>query len=203
MDGTICESRQIISKEMKDKLLTLGDITVISGAERPRVEKQLDGLPCNIMAQSGNDTSLWKNLLTEEEKLEVCEHISKIDRDWQRKTQDRGCQISYSFIGHNAPLKHKKQFDPRSQIRKRILKRFPFTSKTLTCVIAGTTCFDYIRKNGTKGENIKRWIKENKLDQKKCKYYGDKLFKGGNDESVIGIIRTIAVKNPQHLCELI
>lgn len=199
LDGTICESRQVISPEMKEKLSGVGKFIVISGAERPRIERQLDGLPCIIMAQSGNDTDLWKNKLTLEEKMEVFEHINKLDTEWSLKTEDRGCQISYSFIGHAAPMEQKKQFDHTGIIRRRVLKRTPFNSKTLTCSIAGTTCIDYTRKDCTKGKNIERWIKKNKLNKKDCIYYGDKLFKGGNDESVMGIIKTVSVKNPKDL----
>lgn len=216
LDGTICESRQKISKEMK-KLLSKLDLIAISGASKEQMKYQLDGLKCEIMAQSGNDTKYWKNKLTHKEKQEILNHINKVVIAVQRLRyfgflnlvhlrrikpdliDDRGCQISLSLLGHNAKIEDKKLFDPDNKIRKAVLKEEPFISKTLECRIAGTTCFDYTRKDGTKGTNIARLIKHLKWNKKDCIYFGDKLQKGGNDESVIGVIKCIEVANPSDL----
>lgn len=202
LDNTLTESKQKISLEMKKALLAQNcPIIVISGANREQIEYQLDGLFCTILAQSGNDTPKWKNELKSNESQEVWLHINSFaycgtDMDsWD----NRGSQISFSFIGHRAEISSKKKFDPERKIRQAILKQHPFKSKTLQVTIAGTTCLDYTRKNGTKGKNIERWIKENKLNKKDCVYYGDALFKGGNDESVKDVIRCISVKNPADL----
>lgn len=202
LDGTICESRQKISKEMKKALSSLNPI-VISGASREQMEYQLDGLKCTILAQSGNDTPLWQNKLTEEEITEIYQHICKLQTVKFDMIENRGCQIAFSLIGHHALKDKKANFDPNRKIRKFLLDREPFKSKTLLCKIAGTTCFDYTRKNGTKGKNIARWIKENKLNKKDCIYFGDALFKGGNDESVIGVIKCVDVVSPQDLLKKI
>ena len=199
MDGTITESKQKISKEMKDVLTKLDNVVVISGASREQMEFQLDGLTCSIMAQSGNDTYLWKNILTEDETIEIHKHASQVSVLKKDMLDHRGCQISLSFVGHNAPLRFKMVLDPTRKIRKEILKKYPFKSKTLTCRIAGTTCFDYTRKDGTKGKNIARWIKEHKLKKKDCIYFGDALFKGGNDETVKGVIHSVQVASPGSL----
>lgn len=197
-DNTICESRQKISPQMKKFLSKFTTLIVVGGLNRERLEYQLDGLKCTILAQSGNDTPFWKNKLTVEEKEEVVKHIKLLGYPTGSKNiEDRGCQISYSFVGHNADIGLKKNFDEDRKLRKWFLKQFPFKSKTLTCTVAGTTCLDYTKKNGTKGKNITRWIKENKLKKKDCVYFGDALFRGGNDESVKGVIETISVKNPR------
>lgn len=198
MDGTICKSKQKITSQMKKKLEKLG-IVVISGASKKQMEYQLDGLNCTIMGQNGNDTSLWQNKLTDQDKKEIYYHIEKYGLLLNGLVDDRGCQISYSCIGHNKDHTLKKNFDPKQVIRKAILKQHPFKSKNLTAKIAGTTCFDYINKKGTKGDNLKRWLKENKISAKDCVYYGDALFKGGNDASVIGIMKCVKVKSPQDL----
>ena len=80
-----------------------------------------------------------------------------------------------------------------------ILKKCPFKSKTLTIKIAGTTCFDYNRKGCLKGDNLKRYMELHKLKKKDCVYYGDALFKGGNDESVLGVMKCVKIKDPQDL----
>lgn len=198
LDGTITESKQKITSKMKKKLSKL-DVIVISGASRKQMEYQLDGLPCTILAQNGNDAPFWQNKLSIKEKEEIHNHIRKYGVMISTLVDDRGCQISYSLIGHDNDHNIKKNFDPNHIIRKAILKQHPFKSKNLTVKIGGTTCFDYVQKKGTKGDNLKRWLKENKISAKDCVYYGDSLFKGGNDESVKGVMRTIPVKNPKDL----
>lgn len=202
LDGTITDSRQKISQEMK-RLLSNFNLIVISGASRGQMEYQLNGLECDIMAQSGNDTSLWQNKLTDDEITEIYQHISKITLVGKDMIENRGCQIALSLVGHHVPIEEKKSFDPTKKIRKAILKKYPFKSRTLICKVAGTTCLDYTNKNGTKGKNIARFIKEKGWKKKDCVYFGDALFKGGNDESVIGVIRTVGVANPTELLKKI
>lgn len=198
LDNTICESRQKISKEMK-KVLSKLDLIVISGASREQMKLQLDGLKCEIMAQSGNDTSLWQNKLNKKEIIEIENHIHKFSNIYPDQLENRGCQIAFSFVGHHAEIENKKAFDPTRKIRKTLLKRIPFQSKTLICKVAGTTCLDYTKRDGTKGKNIEKWIKEKRLKKKDCVYFGDALFKGGNDESVKGVIKCVEVANPTDL----
>lgn len=214
LDGTITESRQIISQEMRAKLLSLKEpIVVISGAERKQMEYQLNGLPCVILAQSGNDSPLWQNKLSKEEVQEVYRHLDEIAKEFPQYidnyyehfwnmddlVENRGCQIAFSFIGHHAQRTEKVTFDPTKKKRIAILKKVPFKSKTLKCTVAGTTCLDYTKKGGDKGSNLKRWIKENNLKKKDCVYFGDALFKGGNDESVIGVMKCVEIKDPDDL----
>ncbi len=203
LDGCLTESRQDISYEMIEMISSLSftnDIIIVSGAGKERIEKQLSGLKVDyIMAQSGNDTSLWKRNLTDNEKEKIFQHINKIAIIKPDLIDDRGCQISLSFIGHNAKIEDKKTFDPDNKKREKILKDIPFISNKLECRIAGTTCLDYTRKDGTKGKNIERLLKHLNWKKEDCTYFGDKLFKGGNDESVIGIIPVVEVADPQDL----
>ena len=204
LDGTVTESRGEISYEMIEMLQHLklkNDIVIISGAERERMMKQLLGLDVTLMAQSGNDTSLWKRTLTHNEKKKILTHIRKIIGDISKPNliDDRGCQIALSLVGHDAPVEEKKKFDPEGTIRKRILKDNPFLSRTLDCRIAGSTCLDYTRKDGTKGKNIKRYMKRMDWKKKDCIFFGDKLQKGGNDESVKGVIPVVSVDSPNDL----
>lgn len=206
MDGTICESHQKITPRVKEKLeKILGDIVVISGAKRERMEFQLDGLKCDILAQNGNDTKDWQNKLSDADILEIHKHIDKL-KEWLKPYDDkiemvenRGCQISLSFTGHNAPLDYKKKFDPRGKFRQLLLTHHPFKSKRISCKIAGTTCLDYIPKHGTKGDNLKRYMRLHQFKKEDCVYYGDSLFEGGNDESVLEVMKCVEVKNPDDL----
>ncbi len=202
MDGTVTESRQDISGEIYvklSKLATQYHLIVISGAEKERMVKQLQGLPVEIMAQSGNDTQYWQRTLNDNEKEKIFNHINKIAKVKPEMIDDRGCQIALSFTGHDAYIEDKKLFDPDGKKREKILKDNPFLSTKLECRIAGTTCLDYTRKDGTKGKNIERFIKVMGWKKDDCIYFGDKLMKGGNDESVINVIPVVQVDNPKDL----
>ncbi len=209
LDGTITEPKEEITSLMKKALSKLENVVIVSGAVRKQIEKQICGLKCDILAQSGNHSSHWFNRLTEEEEIEISRHLQKIGAELnisvfsKQKYQNRGCQISFSFIGHDAPSNIKNGFDPERKYRKKILKQFPFKSKSLEVRIGGTTCLDYTRKDGTKGKNIKNYLDLKGIKKKDCIYYGDALFKGGNDESVVGIIKTVKIKNPCHLLDIL
>jgi len=208
LDNTICESRQVISPEMKEKLRVRPTFIVISGGEKKRIEKQMDGLPCIIMGQNGNEAPDWYNKLTPKEILEIHKHLHQISRHANIPvdavtTQNRGCQISFSFTGHDADVNWKKLFDPNGRYRTELLKEIPFKSKTLMVRVAGTTCLDYNRKGNLKGDNLKRYMKLHLLKKEDCIYYGDNFKEGGNDESVLGVMKCIEVKNPTDLLNIL
>ena len=205
LDGTITESRQIISKEMKKKLKSLKEpFVVVSGAEIPRIKKQMNGVKCLMMGQNGNDAPDWRNKLEAQELVAIYDHLQKVADFCHvpidgETTHNRGCQVSFSFTGHNANVVWKSKFDPLKKYRNHVLKNVPFKSKTLVVRVAGTTCFDYNRYDGLKGDNLKRYMKLHGLKKKDCVYYGDNFTKGGNDESVKGVMKCVVVKNPKDL----
>ena len=205
LDGCVTESRQIISKEMKKKLKSLKDpFIVVSGAEISRIKKQMNGVKCIMMGQNGNDAPDWRNKLEAQELAQIYDHLQKVSKFCHvpvdgETTHNRGCQVSFSFIGHNADVKWKVKFDPTKKYRNYVLKSVPFKSDTLVVRVAGTTCFDYNRKYSLKGDNLKRYMKLHGLKKKDCTYYGDNFTKGGNDESVLGVMKCVRVKGPDDL----
>lgn len=192
---------------MKAELEKLGDIVIVSGGTKERILSQIDGLKCDILAQSGNEAPGWYNKLSPSEVKEIYKHIESLKEYWEpynehvQLIQNRDCQISLSLMGHDAPTDAKKRFDPDRIFRRWLLTAIPFKSKKLRCAIGGSTCLDYTK--GSKGDNIARYIKEKGLNPDDCVYYGDSLFSGGNDESVIGVIPVIAVKNPEEMLALL
>ena len=63
-------------------------------------------------------------------------------------------------------------------------------------VPGGTTCLDFFLRGKNKGYNVLRLIKKEGWLHEDCIYVGDALFPGGNDETVLGVIPTHAVKDP-------
>jgi HAD superfamily hydrolase (TIGR01484 family) len=217
MDGTITESKTLVSDTMIGRLLEIVELgntlTIISGATLDQIKIQLAPLLVHLkpdqiflMAQSGTECKYWKYKLSEQHKVEVYRHITQVKKLLKEKlincneadtVQDRKTQISYSLLGHNADLETKKMFDPYQKLRQEILKTVPFHSLSMTVKIGGTTCLDYTLKEHTKGKNIEALIKHNNWKLEDCIYFGDALQEGGNDHTVVGIIETCAVGSPR------
>ena len=218
VDNTLTRSRSPITHEMQKRLSLLTkekDIVIVSGQKAEDIMVQVGGVfPLYAMGQSGNRTlyatpdghvtELWHDAMNEEERKEILAHIAGIPRpttlptppDHDDIVEDRGSQISYSLYGHHAPVAIKETIDPGQAIRKEILATHPLTSETVEVRIAGTTCLDYVKKGRNKGYNIQQLLKEKGWQKEDCVYFGDALFEGGNDETVIGVIDAVAVENP-------
>lgn len=193
LDNTVTESRGRIDPDMYKVLAPL-DVTIISGASEKQMRAQVDTLPCTLMSQNGNVNPLWSRFLTKVEHNLILDHIHLYAQPTENQIEDRGAQISYSFVGHHAPIEKKKAFDPGGTYRADVLAEYPVNS-VIEARIGGTTCIDYFPKGLNKGTNIDRYIKEMGWNKRDCIYIGDALFPGGNDETVIGIIPTYPVKN--------
>lgn len=212
LDGTVTRSRSLIEDAMRKTLETLmkrgKNIIIVSGAAVSQSQTQTGKLPCLYLGQNGNHAhdrktqkDIWKRELLPEQKKEIFDHIASIPRDWPVKdendlVEDRGSQIAYSLLGHHEELPKKEAFDADFNRRRTLLKKYPFVSETVEVKIGGTTCLDYFARGKNKGFNVAELISLMKWDKDKCIYLGDALFPGGNDETVVGVIETHAVKNP-------
>ena len=151
---------------------------------------------------------LWERKLSPGQKEEILKHIASIENKYtdlieqfrkeprQKLIEDRGCQISFSFVGHNASLADKIKFDPQGSVRQNILKELPLISNNIEVKIGGTTCFDYNERGKNKGYNIVEWMNHFGWKPENCLYVGDALFPGGNDDTVIGVCDTLQVATP-------
>lgn len=207
MDGTVTPSRSKISPEMKAFLGSLEQtVTIISGSHNNQMHWQIDGLPVMRMGQNGNhaicpiDGELWFDKLSDKDKDEITIHTDLV---WAACThsvpdekdlfEDRGSQVSLSLYGHNADPVAKKACDGDFKKRTLLLEQIPFDSDGLEVKMGGSTCLDYFKKGRNKGYNIARIIEYKGLNRDECIFFGDALFPGGNDETVVGVIETIIV----------
>ncbi len=211
MDGTITPSRSLIDPKMKELLASLTQtIGITSGSHNEQMAYQVDGLPVIKMGQNGNHVvhptlgELWNEPLTQAQKDEVMAHAEKVwavcDHnvpDVNDIFEDRGAQISMSLYGHHADPVTKRAFDGDFKKRKALLAQFPFVSDTLEVKLGGSTCLDYFPKGKNKGFNINRLINHLNWNKDECLFFGDALFPGGNDETVVGVIETMAVTDPE------
>jgi len=207
MDNTVAPSRQLILPEMDELLKNLDqDIIIVSGQELAKIVWQTNNLESWKLGQNGSHAQdkdgkeIWNVKLSEEHKAEINFHIAQLIKlldeplnyDWA-PIEDRGAQITFSIIGNTAPHELKQAIDPDRKKRVKLLEQCPFFSSDLVVKIGGSTGFDYIHKDRTKGTNVLRLIEMMNWNKDECVYFGDGLFPGGNDEDVIGVIETVAV----------
>jgi len=209
LDNTLTPSRSAIQPHMLTRLNKLPqNIIIVSGSTNKQMRKQIGDLACYQLGQNGNDSvnpsgqRLWQHDLSVAEKSEISKHISKIRSlfthtvpDENDLIEDRGSQVSFSIYGHNASPDEKRACDGDFKKRQALLKVCPFRSDSLEVQVGGSTCLDYFKKGYHKGNNVQKLIKLMKWSKDDCVYFGDALFPGGNDSSVIGIINTVTVTN--------
>ncbi len=211
MDGTVTRAKSLITPEMTEALLILKkkhDVIIVSGQTRQDIARQTKNFPSYYLCQNGNHAldavsgkEFWKNELSDAQKAEIMGHIHSLPRTWPVKDEndlieDRGSQISYSLLGHHEDVAKKEAFDPDCKKRETMLLEHPLVSETVEVKIGGTTTFDYFEKGKNKGRNVTRFAKLMGWRLEDCVYIGDRLFPGGNDDTVLGVCDTLQVSGP-------
>lgn len=217
LDNTLTRSKSPIEEQHREQLAALQqDVIVISGAHHAQISKQLNYLAIIRMGQNGNHSfdrlgkELWKDTLSKHEEQSILDHIKSLRPfiphsipDENDLVDHRGCQISFSILGHNRKVESKEACDPGQEIRQKLLSEIPLLSDTVEVRIAGTTCFDYFARGKNKGFNVMRLIQHYGWNPLECLYFGDALYPGGNDETVIGVIDTQPVNDYKHTYRLL
>ncbi|OGL72343.1 hypothetical protein A3D72_04660 [Candidatus Uhrbacteria bacterium RIFCSPHIGHO2_02_FULL_57_19] len=231
LDSTLTPSRAEILPEHKplfEKLCEKFDVVVITGGAETQIKKQLPIENVGryyMLSQQGNHaiakdgTLLWHEAVSAEQEEAVKKFALKLTEDfravkgWVMPMRDdtfenRGSQFASSVLGFHAPNKEKYAADPDQSIRRALLAGHPKELAALRevgieAMPAGTTTIDFILAGRHKGYNITRFIERMGWKKEDCIYIGDALFKGGNDESVIGVIPTHPVKDHRETFEFI
>lgn len=220
LDNTLTRSKSHIEPEhipiLKD-LTDKADMVVVSGHGekdiRAHLGHELDGR-YYILGQNGNyalkgdGTELWNNSLLQHQKeaihefiVKAREHLGLPVKDESDLVDDRDSQIAYSLIGHHEDKDKKEAFDPDHKKRHSLLHELKHDVEHLAQEFGieirsgGTTVLDMFHLGKNKGYNVAQLISSLDWKPEDCLYIGDALFPGGNDETVIGVIPTHAVKN--------
>ncbi|OGG48740.1 hypothetical protein A3C18_00970 [Candidatus Kaiserbacteria bacterium RIFCSPHIGHO2_02_FULL_54_11b] len=227
LDNTLTRSRTLMAtphQEIFKELCREKNVVVVTGGQLSQIQKQI---PPSFngeyfaLSQSGNHAIgknggvLWSESFSAEQKAAILELIRTIHddvalsvKDEDDLVEDRGSQISYSLIGHHEDIDKKEAFDPGAKKRLEILSRHKEAVEQLRAVGAdvrpgGTTTFDFTIAGKHKGFNIIRLIEREGWKKEDCVYVGDALFPGGNDETVIGVIPTHAVRDPNETFDFV
>jgi HAD superfamily hydrolase (TIGR01484 family) len=223
VDETICDSCQVISSEMAERVNHLTkngyEFVFVSGASTKELLRMVSsGLTeeHHLLGTTGTNYTLVKNnaneviydhKLSEEERIEIMQALDKVITHFniqslttkEDQLQDRGTQITLSAIGRNAPSEAKAKYDPTGEIR---LQWVEFLKKHLDenkyeMRVAGTTSIDVTRKGLDKEWAIREFAKFRNVDFQNVLFFGDKIYPGGNDYPASKVVDCIAVKSPQ------
>jgi HAD superfamily hydrolase (TIGR01484 family) len=221
LDNTLTPSKSLILPEhvpLLQQLCVQADVIVVSGHGekdiRAHLRPELVGR-YHILGQNGNFAQtkdgrvLWNRSLSQSQKdailsfiVKARAHLNYTVRDENDIVDDRDSQIAFSLIGHHEKFAKKAAFDPKHEIRVQLLRELSADVQQLKDAdvevrSGGTTVLDFFALGKNKGYNVGEFIKEMHWNIDDCIYLGDALFPGGNDETVIGVIPTKTVANPQ------
>jgi HAD superfamily hydrolase (TIGR01484 family) len=220
LDNTLTPSKAPILPEhapILRRLTDIADAIVVSGHGekdiRAHLTPTLEGR-YHILGQNGNFAEtkdgrvLWNRSLSDAQKGAILAFIAKARthlryavKDENDIIDDRDSQIAFSLIGHHEDAEKKKNFDPKHEIRLGLLRDMADDVEALRAAdvevrSGGTTVLDFFALGKNKGYNVAQYIEAMGWDTSECLYFGDALFPGGNDETVVGVIPTRAVSGP-------
>jgi len=225
LDNTLTPSRAAMAPHhapIFQELCARHDVVVVTGGAEEQIQKQIP-FPSSgnftMLSQQGNyaiakdGMLLWYETVTPEQEAAVRAFADLLTAELALSVSDpndlfenRGSQLAYSTLGFHAANELKYAYDPDQSKRRALLAAHPeeiaqLRAAGVEAIPAGSTTIDFILKGKNKGYNIRRLIEKVNWHKDDCLYIGDALFPGGNDETVIGVIPTKAVKNPDETFE--
>jgi len=225
LDGTLAESKVKLSPEMAtviSKWLCHNRFAIISGAKQDQFQSQVvsalpegtylenlflfptDGAACYIY-QNSVWTRLYENTISTEESDTIKKAIESaveqsgltFDELFGEQIEYRGGQVTFSALGQQAPLSKKTPWDPDQSKRKIIVSFLSSLLHGFEVSIAGATSIDVTRKGTDKAYAISKIKEILKTDNEHIIFFGDAMFEGGNDHSVIATgVTTVKVSGP-------
>jgi phosphomannomutase len=220
VDGTLVESSQCISAEMRNSILKLapyGDLGLVGGGTYDKIKYQLGDVfeffkyvftECGSCYYTDN-TLIHKNNIRlhkcypEINKLKkvALQFLSQVDYDLTGTFIDQRDGLVYiSLIGLQATLQDRNKFieiDKVHNYRFKLLKLLneQNTDSNLEINLGGSTGIAMLPKEWNKTQVLK-YVQD---EYKNIYYFGDKYLEGGNDRALINHERVIGipVDNPQ------
>ncbi len=233
LDDTLAASKCPIAADMVElleRLLETRHVGVISGCKWEQFHRQFVGYvaprlyPYLIIAPvSGGQVFRWRHEAWEivhETSIEVSFRqvlaafevafeaigFERPTQLWGPVFEDRGCQITYSALGQQAPHQDKKDWDPDFSKRKPLIEELRLHLPDHLAIRAGgSTSIDV--SGFEKDYGIRQMIlqlKSREISEDDVLFIGDAIFPGGNDYAVTRTnVRYIETEGLEHTKELI
>jgi len=220
LDGTLTQHRTPLgekSKSVLDKLAEKYKLLMVGAGNAPRIYKQMNEYPVDILANYG----MQESKIIDGKFVIVREDTSPVDKDffiekidYLRKkygyTEYKGDSVefhasgmvTFPLLGTKADIADKVAFDPTREKRKVLYPEVLEIFKDFTVYIGGSSSFDFSGKKYNKYDAIVKYAKENGYKLDEILYVGDDFGEGGGDSHVrLGGLDYVEILNYEELEE--
>ena len=195
VDGTLTPSRGKMDEEFSKfffDFCTLNHVYLVTGSDKPKTVEQIGnviyGMAKRVYNCSGSEvwegnnnvqTSNWKLTRREyhwlEDKLEESAFVLRTGNH----IEVRSGMVNFSVVGRNATMGERKlyvEYDEHFNERKNIADLFNLEFPNLLATVGGETGIDIAPQGNDKSQILKDFDDNDELH-----FFGDAMFKGGND----------------------
>lgn len=201
LDGTLAESKQPITQEAIDLIITLSQkyqIAIITGGTMQQIRNQVlsklpDNISLHLMPCSGsiyfNGFQRYSYNLTkiEKETIKILIKVTAeslgfiVDNPAGEIIEDRETQITFSALGQEASVEDKLEWDPTCSKRKSLRDALKKVLPDFEVRVGGLTSVDVSVKGIDKAFALRQLMKYNNLKPEEILFVGDKFRPGEND----------------------
>jgi phosphomannomutase len=198
VDGTLTPSRGRIDDNFSKfffDFCTLNKVYLVTGSDREKTIEQVGnviyGMCKRVYNCSGSDVyvgsrNIYKHIWTlpklARQFLEQCLEEEDFNIRTGNHIEERPGMVNYSLVGRNATIRDRKAFvdwEAWNGSRCRTANAFNIMFPELQATIGGETGIDIGPKGSDKSQILRDFNKEDKIV-----FFGDAIFKGGNDLSL-------------------
>ncbi len=198
VDGTLTPSRGRIDDNFSKfffDFCTLNKVYLVTGSDREKTIEQVGnviyGMCKRVYNCSGSDVyvgsrNIYKHIWTlpklARQFLEQCLEEEDFNIRTGNHIEERPGMVNYSLVGRNATMQDRKAFvewEARNNSRRCTANAFNIMFPELQATIGGETGIDIGPKGSDKSQILRDFNKEDKIV-----FFGDAIFKGGNDLSL-------------------
>lgn len=202
LDGTLTQHRSPLGEKNKnvlDKLSEKYKIIIVGAGNAPRIFKQMQEYPIDILGNYGMQESKiidGKFTIIREDIINVDKEFFIEKINYLRKkygyTDYKGesvefhetGMVTFPLLGTKADIVDKIIFDPNREKRKILYPEVLEIFKDYTVYIGGSSSFDFSAKRYNKYDAIVKYAKENGYVLDEILYVGDDFGDGGGDSHV-------------------
>jgi phosphomannomutase len=102
---------------------------------------------------------------------------------WDEQIEDRGSQVTFSALGQDAPVAHKRTWDPDGTKKRKLRDYVANAIPEFDVRVGSCTSLD-VTKPGMESIRHQKTHRVTRCDKKEGSFVGDRLSKGGNDYPV-------------------